>query len=180
MFSERFIDTISRYASGSLLFRNFQRLVVHLFRRISRYFSIFDEVSLFDEITPPHAIDAQRDGNSISIELAAATRGRGGGGGAKSKDKFYKNRPGGERHRIVVEIHRWISYPSMFSMSTETCKQILTRLSTVRAALTYVHHVQTRRRICTHTCARRTLCAKIRSDEACTHFAGFELLFAGV
>lgn len=79
MSSERFIDSISRYASGSLLFRNFQRLVVHLFRRISRYFPIFDEVSLYDEITPPHAIDAQRDGNSISIELAAATRGGGEG-----------------------------------------------------------------------------------------------------
>lgn len=36
------------------------------------------------------------------------------GRGVKSKDKFYKNRNGGERHRAVLEIHRWISYPSMY------------------------------------------------------------------
>lgn len=42
-------------------------------------------------------------------------------------------------------------------------------------------YIQTRRiDIHIHARARRTLCAKIRSDEAYTYFASFELLFAGV
>jgi len=116
----------------------------------------FPDFPIFVEVPPLRrnrrlpAIDAQRDGNSISIELAAMARAR-VERGIKSKDKFYKNRIGDARHRAVVKIHRWIFYPSMYLHGRARTRA---HRRTYRRVRLYEHNMYTQTRRGPHQYAR--------------------------